>query len=705
MLRPQRLLSLAFLLSALCLGADRNWPTYLGDNTSSQYSSLTQITPSNVAQLEVAWTFDASQFPTKNRFLLECNPLIIDGTFYGTGGNKMLFALDAATGELIWRFDPYEIEHGDNAPNVNRTWANRGVHYWSDGKSGRIIYSSQHLLCAVNAETGQLIPSFGNKGVVDLRKGLGREVDDLAYAPTTPGVVFENLLILGSRVTEALPASPGHIRAFDIRTGEQVWRFNTIPHPGEFGYDTWPEDAYLRAGGANTWTGMALDEERGLVYCPTGSPSFDYYGGDRVGQNLFGNSLLCLDVRTGERKWHFQAIHHDIFDMDLPSPPNLFTMQRDGKEIPAVSLLTKQGYVYVFNRVTGEPLFPIEEVPVPASDLPGESAWPTQPRPLKPTPYSRVEFPITEINDVLPESKKEILAKYQSVEPHVPFLPLSDQRDTIIFPGVWGGVEWGGAAMDPDGILYFNAHDMPALNTLMDTSAHSLGEAIYNRNCLHCHAADLQGGEAFGQIVPNLMGVASRLKPQEIAQIIRDGKGTMPPFAHLAGNETNHLIKFLRESEEFDAYPNFSDKGTEPLMPYTHTGNKMWKDSRGYPAIKPPWGTLNALDLSTGEYLWQTVFGEFPELIEKGIEPTGRISFGGPVVTASGLLFIGASLDGYIRAYDVKTGEELWRDRLPFGGQATPSIYEVDGKQYIVIGCGGGRSVPSGDMYVAYALP
>lgn len=689
----------------MCLGAGRNWPTYLGDNASSQYSSLTQITPSNVAQLEVTWTFDASQFPTKNRYLLECNPLIIDGTFYGTGGNKMLFALDAATGELIWRFDPYEIEHGDNAPNVHRSWANRGVHYWSDGERGRIIYSSQHLLCAVDADTGQLIPSFGDDGIVNLRKGLGRDADDLAYAPTTPGVVFENLLILGSRVTEALPAAPGHIRAFNIRTGEQVWRFNTIPHPGEFGYETWPKDAYLRAGGANTWTGMALDEVRGLVYCPTGSPSFDYYGGDRVGQNLFGNSLLCLDARTGERKWHFQAIHHDIFDMDLPSPPNLFTMHRDGKEIPAVSLLTKHGYVYVFNRVTGEPLFPIEEVPVPASDLPGENAWPTQPRPVKPAPYSRVEFLISEVNDVLPESKKEIHAKYQTLEPHVPFLPLSLERESIIFPGVWGGVEWGGAAMDPDGILYFNAHDMPALNMLMDTSAHSLGEAIYNRNCLHCHGADLQGGEAFGQIVPSLAGVANRLKPQEMAQVIKGGKGTMPPFAHLAGNESNHLIKFLRESDNPVKPPVSKVTQTEPLMPYTHGGHKMWKDSNGYPAIKPPWGTLNAIDLSTGEYLWRTVFGEFPELIEKGIEPTGRISFGGPVVTASGLLIIGASLDGHIRAYDEKTGEELWRDKLPFGGQATPSIYEVDGKQYIVIGCGGGRTVSSGDIYVAYALP
>lgn len=450
---------------------------------------------------------------------------------------------------------------------------------------------------------------------------------------------------------------------------------------------------------------MALDEVRGLVYCPTGSPSFDYYGGDRVGQNLFGNSLLCIDARTGERKWHFQAIHHDIFDMDLPSPPNLFTMHRDGKEIPAVSLLTKHGYVYVFNRVTGEPLFPIEEVPVPASDLPGENAWPTQPRPVKPAPYSRVEFLISEVNDVLPESKKEIHAKYQTLEPHVPFLPLSLERESIIFPGVWGGVEWGGAAMDPDGILYFNAHDMPALNMLMDTSAHSLGEAIYNRNCLHCHGADLQGGEAFGQIVPSLAGVANRLKPQEMAQVIKGGKGTMPPFAHLAGNESNHLIKFLRESDNPVKPPVSKVTQTEPLMPYTHGGHKMWKDSNGYPAIKPPWGTLNAIDLSTGEYLWRTVFGEFPELIEKGIEPTGRISFGGPVVTASGLLIIGASLDGHIRAYDEKTGEELWRDKLPFGGQATPSIYEVDGKQYIVIGCGGGRTVSSGDIYVAYALP
>ena len=525
---PKRFFGLFLLLACypVYAGSGRDWATYLGDNESSQFSTLTQITPENVAQLEVAWIFDASQFPTKNRDKLECNPLIIDGTFYGTGGNKMLFALDAATGELRWRFDPYEIEHGANAPNVHRTWVNRGVHYWSDGENERIIYSSQHLLCAIDAETGRLISSFGDGGVVDLRKGLGRDVDDLAYAPTTPGVIYEDMLILGSRVTEALPAAPGHIRAFDIRTGEQLWRFNTIPHPGEFGYETWPEDAYLRAGGANVWTGMALDEERGLVYCPTGSPSFDYYGGDRHGQNLFGNSLICLDARTGERKWHFQAIHHDIFDMDLPSPPNLFTMRREGKEIPAVSLLTKHGYVFVFNRVTGEPLFPIEEVAVPASKIPGESAWPTQPRPLKPAPYSRVEFPISEVNDVTPESKQEILAKYQTLEPHVPFLPLSDQRESIIFPGVWGGVEWGGAAMDPDGILYFNAHDMPAIQMLLDTSAQSLGEAIYKRNCVHCHGTDLQGGEAFGQVVPILVGVTHRLKAQEIAQVIKGGRET-----------------------------------------------------------------------------------------------------------------------------------------------------------------------------------
>ena len=324
---------------------------------------------------------------------------------------------------------------------------------------------------------------------------------------------------------------------------------------------------------------------------------------------------------------------------------------------------------------------------------------------MKPAPFVRVEFPISEVNDVLPESEKEILAKYQTVEPHVPFRPLSDQRDTIIFPGVWGGAEWGGAAMDPDGILYFNAHDMPTLNTLLNTSAHSLGEAIYNRNCVLCHGADRKGGEALGQVVPSLIDVTKRVTPREITQVIKQGKGTMPPFAHLAGVEISPLIKFLSESGEPAESSVSQITEPEALMPYTHTANKMWKDSLGYPAIKPPWGTLNALDLNTGEYLWRSVFGEFPELIEQGIPPTGRISFGGPVVTASGLLFIGANEDGYIRAYDVKTGEELWRHKLPFVGLATPSVYEVEGKQYIVIGCGGGGGTPSGDQYVAYALP
>ncbi len=707
-IRKPALLLATVILSAGCAAqkSDQNWPVYLGDNESSQYSPLDQITTGNVGQLEVVWTYNAGDRPAGSRLQLECNPLVNDGVLYGTDALLIVFALDAKTGTELWRFDPYKysVQLGDES--VNRSGANRGLAYWNNGDDSRLLYVSQNYLYAINAKTGIPVDSFGTSGRIDLKKGLGRNIDTLSYTVSSPGVVYEDLIIMGSRVSPTYPSAPGHIRAFNVVTGEQAWRFNTIPHPGEFGYETWPPEAYKTAGGANLWTGLSLDEKRGLVYCPTGSPTFDYYGGDRIGANLFANTLICLDARTGERKWHFQIVHHDLLDYDLPAPPNLLTLKRDGKEIPAVAQLTKHGYIFVFNRVTGEPLFPIEEIPVPRSEVPGEVDWPTQPKPVKPEPFVREQMTADLITDISPESRAEIAVKYASLKPHVPWNPPSEKTDTIVLPGMWGGAEWGGGATDPNGILYFNSNETPALLTLIEVNAgSSIGENLYNQNCVSCHGADLTGGTAFGQIVPTLVGVDSRLSESEMEQKIIHGSAAMPPFRHLPGKDVYQLIKYLTNTKESDDTSPSKESNSQYPIPYAHTGNSMWLDSKGYPAIKPPWGTLNAVDLNTGEYLWKTTFGEYPELLEQGLPPTGRNSWGGPVATAGGVLFIAANLDGYIRGYDMKTGEEIWRHKLPVAGFATPSTYMVEGKQFLVIACGGGRGTPMGNQFVAFALP
>lgn len=685
---------------------DIDWPVYHGDKSGSHYSAADQITADNVDQLTVAWTFDAGDVREGDRTLMECNPLIIDGVVYATTARLKVVALNGTTGELVWQVDPVEELNKTLPVPISASGINRGLAYWSDGAEARIFYGVANYLLAINPMDGGLIESFGQSGKIDLKQGLGRDIESLAYNSKTPGVVFDNLIIMGAMVSESLPTAPGHIRAFDVRTGEQVWRFNTIPHPGEFGYDTWPPEAYKEFGGANVWTGLTVDEERGLVYCPTGSATFDFYGGDRLGQNLFANSLICLNARSGERVWHYQMVHHDLWDYDLPAPPNLLTIRRGGKEIPAVAQLTKQGFVFVFNRETGEPLFPIEERPSPKSEMPGEEAWPTQPRPTKPAPYVREIFSIDQITDISPESHAEILVKYSTLLPHVPFQPPSEKRDTIVHPGMIGGVEWGGGATDPNGILYFNANQSTAMLTMLDTSeGGSIGETVYKLHCMACHGPDLKGGNAFGQVVPSLVDIASRTESDAIVKTIMNGGTAMPAFRHLSGKDIHHLLNYLEapgQSAQHEAAQSDSDK---PESRFIHTGNRMWYDSQGYPAIKPPWGTLNAIDLNTGEYLWTVNFGEYQELLDKGIPPTGRESFGGPIVTKSGLLFIGGSLDNHIRAYDMQSGKELWRDKLPAGGYATASTYRIDGKQFVIIACGGGRGSPAADKFVAYALP
>ena len=698
------------LLPLFASAADSNWPTYLGDKASSHYSTLKQITPRNVAKLEVAWTYRAGGLDTNNRSQIQCNPLILDGVLYGTTPDLQLFAVDAATGRERWRFNPASVK------GLTKSGVNRGLVHWGSGAERRILYGNDHFLHAVNAVTGQRIPSFGDGGSIDLKRDLGRDVTGLSLQSTTPGVLFGDLLIMGMRLGEGpAPAAPGHIRAYDVRTGKLVWRFNSIPYPGEPGYETWPPNAYQYIGGVNVWTGFALDEKRGLVFCPTGSAAFDFWGGNRIGQNLFANCLIALDAKTGQRVWHQQLVHHDLWDRDLPAPPNLLTVTQGGKKIDAVAQVTKSGHVFVFNRQTGEPLFPIREVPVPMSDLQGESAWPTQPLPTKPAPFSRQLFTYDDLTDISPESHRQALERFVKIRPHTPFLPPS-REGTIIFPGFDGGAEWGGAATDPDGVLYVNGNEMPWVLTMVETKSKggeplATGEAIFTQICAACHGLDRLGNKA--QNVPPLLGVEQRLKKPDVLTLLKTGKGVMPAFDFLTENQRQLVVDYLLGSAPAAAPANDSARkeelgGADVLgtIPYTMTGYHRWLDTNGYPAVKPPWGTLNAIDLNTGEYRWRVTLGEWPELTAKGVPPTGTENYGGPVVTAGGLVFIAASRDEHLRAFDRKTGRELWKAKLPAAGYATPATYSVNGQQYVVIACGGGKiGTKSGDAYVAFRLP
>ena len=704
------ILSALLLLPLLASAADSNWGTYLGDKASSHYSTLKQITPRNVAKLEVAWTFRAGGMDTNNRSQIQCNPLVIDGVLFGTTPDLQLFALDAATGRELWRFNPASVK------GITKAGVNRGLVHWGTGAERRILYGNDRFLHAIDAATGQRIPSFGDGGSIDLKRDLGRDVSGLSVQSTTPGVVYGELLIMGMRLGEGpAPAAPGHIRAYDVRTGKLAWRFNSIPHPGEPGYETWPPNAYQYIGGVNVWTGFALDEKRGLVFCPTGSAAFDFWGGNRIGQNLFANCLIALDAKTGKRVWHQQLVHHDLWDRDLPAPPNLLTVTHGGKRTDAVAQVTKSGHVFTFNRETGEPLFPIREVPVPMSDLQGESAWPTQPVPSKPAPFSRQLFTYNDITDISPESHRQVLERFAKIRPHTPFLPPS-REGTIIFPGFDGGAEWGGAATDPDGVLYVNGNEMPWVMTMVETKSKggeplATGEAIFTQICAACHGLDRIGNKA--QNVPPLLGVEQRLKKPDVLALLKTGKGVMPAFDFLTENQRQLVVDYLLGSAPPAVPVNDGGRkeelgGVDVLgtIPYTMTGYHRWLDTNGYPAIKPPWGTLNAIDLNTGEYRWRVTLGEWPELTAKGIAPTGTENYGGPVVTAGGLVFIAASRDEHLRAFDGKTGKELWKAKLPAAGYATPATYSVNGRQYLVIACGGGKiGTKSGDAYVAFALP
>ena len=679
-------LVLCSLLVSSLWAADVEWPVNGGPN-NIRYSTLTQITRENVGQLKVAWTYDSHDAFKDSE--MQSNPIIVDGVLYATTPKLRVVALNAETGREIWTFDPA----GGAAPQ--RRYRHRGVTVHQD----RVFFTYRNYLWALDRKTGKAIPGFGSEGRVDLREGLDRPLDKVSVSASSPGVIFEDLLILGSTVPETLPGTPGHIRAFDTKTGKLRWVFRTIPHPGEFGYDTWSKDSYKISGGANAWAGLSVDPKLGMVFAATGSASFDFYGANRIGDNLFANCVLALDARTGKRIWHFQGVKHDVWDMDFPAAPSLVTVTRDGRKVDAVAQITKTGYVFVLDRKTGKPLFPVEFRKVPASQVDGEKLSPVQPYPLKPPPFTRQQFTEYMITNRTPKAHAAVLEKFRSLDANGMFTPPG-LRGTLFFPGFDGGGEWGGAAFDPDtGLLYVNSNEQPWILRLVTHDTKSL----YKNNCGGCHGDDLKGAPP---TFPSLVDIGKRRSREELTSIIREGTGRMPGFDYL-GRNANEIVEFLITGKDTGA-ADAVNQANDPNFPkYRSEGYLLFRDPDGYPPLTPPWGTLNAIDLNKGEIRWQIPLGEYPELVAQGIKDTGSDNYGGPVVTASGLVFIGATnFDKKFRAFDKLTGKLLWETVLPAAGNATPSIYEIRGRQFVAIVCGGGKNgAPSGSSIVVFALP
>ena len=667
--------------------AQMDWAYSGGSPGNVHYSPLKQINTTNVSQLRQVWSFD-----TGEQGGLETTPLIIDGVLYGYTPTQRVFALDAATGKLIWRYD------SDRGPVPAR--AERGLAYWHDGKEKRLFAGVANYVYAIDATTGKGIPGFGVNGRIDLREDLRGDPKLQSVSITSPGVVYKDLLILGDATPEQLPAPPGDIRAYDVRTGKLRWIFHTIPHPGEFGYDTWPKDAWKTSGAANNWCGMALDVERGIVYIPTGSAATDWYGADRVGDDLFANTLLALDAETGKRIWHFQGVRHDLWDRDFPAPPTLVTVTRDGKLVPAVSQTTKQGFLFLFNRIDGTPLFPIEYRKVPGSVVPGEVTSPVQPFPTKPAPFARQKLTEDLLTTRTPEAHQYALEKFRTYISDGQFVPNREGQQTVMFPGYDGGAEWGGSAFDPKThVIYINSNDVGLTNALVKRTAGAGGKALYLTHCASCHGEHMAGAPpAF----PSLNNLQEKMNADQIVMLIEQGRGRMSGFPGITQPERRAIADFLLNGETAT-----KDDSSGPVV-YGITGYKKFLDQDGYPANATPWGTLNAINLDTGDYVWKVTLGQYPELTAKGLPDTGSENYGGPVVTDGGILFIGATvLDKKFRAFDKATGKLLWEAKLPLSANATPATYEVNGRQYVVIACGGDRdpSTPKGGIYVAFALP
>ncbi len=701
---------------------ERTWSVYKADAESSSYSALNEINKENVHRLKLAWTFNPDDAVESSRFgASQCNPIIIDGVMYVASARHRIYALNASNGKKLWSFDPF-----DGGPGGGSF---RGVTYWEDGNDKRILFTGGDILFALNAETGKPIAEFGNGGKVSMNVGIRDDPEKISIKPTSPGIVYKDLLIIGNEVSELYGAQPGYVRAYNIRTGKLEWTFHTVPKPGELGYESWPKDAWKYAGGANCWGGMSVDEKRGMVFFGTGSPSYDFYGYDRTGKNLFGNCVVALDAKTGKHLWHFQTIYHDLWDYDLPAPPNLVTVVRDGKKIDAVAQTSKVGFLYVLNRETGESLFPIEERSVPPSDVPGEQAWPTQPFPLKPKPYARHFMTEEGLSDFSTASHDSLVKLFKASRYEGLFTPPSI-KGTWNLPGTIGGSEWGGAAFDhATNIIYLKSNESPEIALLQkieatgkstNLSLHEDGKRIYTAYCASCHKTDRSGNEPN---YPSLIDLKKRMTETDALNKIRQGSGRMPSFAAVVKGHEEGIIDYLfdktdrklsqteRDLAEIrnNRLSNIEVKGEDQkmdaAMTYLNiTAYAQLKDSEGRPAIKPPWGTLNAINLNTGEYEWTIPVGNHPDLQKKGEPITGATGSPGPIVTAGGLVFLGGSRDRKFQAFDKATGKLLWETTLPGFASSSPSTYNSGGKQYVAVSVAGNKESPAGYV-MAFELP
>lgn len=687
-----------------------DWRVYGGSNANLKYSDLNQIDTTNVTQLQPAWMYRSEHGDSTLFGPMECNAIVIENTLYGVSPKMKLFAIDAATGKEKWVFNPADSVN-------NKTWhrqtvnMNRGVSYWKEGEDKRIIYTVGPIVFEVNAVTGKLVPSFGKDGGIDLSIGLGRDEKTVSVAPTSPVAVYKNVLIVGGLVGDE---TPGHIRAFDVKTGVQQWIFHTIPWPGEPGYETWEDTtAYKHMGSTNSWSGFSIDEKRGIVFAGTGNPTHDFYGGNRLGDGLYANCILAIDALTGKLIWHYQTVKHDVWDMDISSPPVCVTVERNGKKIDAVAQTTKTGFVFVLERETGKPLFPIEEKAVLTNTaIRGEKLSPTQPFPVLPRPFARQKLTAADLNTIVSDSA-EIRERFSLYRSEGMFTPPTTSG-TIILPGYDGGGEWGGPAVDPGtNILYVNANEMAWILSLVELKPQGLpfntqldaGKSLYSIHCMGCHGPERLGTGNY----PSIVGVETKYTPAKFKELLSSGRRMMPGFNHLTRHEKNAIASFvldLKTEHEKKYTGRITDPPVQAKPAYGFTGYVKFLSKEGYPAISPPWGTLNAIDLNTGEYIWKIPLGEYEELKQKGIPATGRENYGGPVVTAGGLIFIAATADGKFRAINKSNGKILFETALPAPGVATPSVYMANGKQYVVIACGGSKwGGTNGDAYVAFALP
>ena len=684
------------------------WRQYLGGQDSASYSALKQINRSNVSELEIAWTVPAGP---NNR--LRFNPIVVDGVMYVLGRNRAIVAVDAATGQQLW------IHEHD--PLFQRDITDRGINYWEsrDRSDRRLLFAAGAYLQTIDARTGNLITSFGTNGKVDLREGLGRDPKSIiefgfgSLGWNSPGRVFENLLIVGSRTGEAYGSPPGDIRAFDVVTGKLAWSFHTVPRPGEFGYDTWPKEAYTYIGGANVWGDMSLDEARGIIYAPTGSPTYDFYGADRIGANLFGNCLLALDARTGKRLWHYQVVHHDLWDYDNTAPPQLITVQHNGRRVDAVAMAGKTGFLYVFNRVTGEPLWPIEERKVPATDVPGEQSWPTQPFPTVLAPFSKQSFTVADMSPHLDDPAERVKwTEMVGTSVNKGLFTPPATTNTMQIPGNAGGANWGTTAADPSsGVVFVLSKneptmlklesEAPARERLLNLPSDQLGRTVYKEKCQMCHGEERRGAPP---AIPSLVDVTKRLDAYAIKRTINLGQGRMPGVL-LGDRELNGLITYLSDPVAADAaapLPGSANEtspaavqATKPAGPVRYWSGYGYMTPKIGPApIAPPWSTITAYDLNKGTIKWQVPLGDVPELAEKGIRNTGSGEPRGAVVTAGGLIFTGTP-DHTFRVFDKDTGKELWQKKLPVNPMGIAATYEIGGRQFVVIAASAPRRSPA----------